>query len=386
MVKLKSIILVLFLLIAFAGCQKNDNTISPETTDTTPESLDKITMTEINLGDPGANTCTELVAGRNLVIGEVCIDYLESTHKIQVTYNITEPGWTITKTHIAIVRNPLFFPRKWFLRPWLNHFPYKGTHDHVTSVQYIIDVPNYTNHVYLAIHAKVEGVCNSGDPVLTPDLPNTDDLDPTWMPSSPDADQYLIQGTFTNLGIYYGWSIDNSRFLNSGASRVVQFISSYDENIPECSSFIENPQNLNLVNWIINHREPNWDRRTIQAAIWKLLNPSGTTGNWYDPNASNYMEHDVQLRETIINLAYQNGEDYEPGCGDKVLILAYGPETDPCNLTRNIAGFEFPVECNTQTCVKNAWAFPFADGQPTSDLSKRFSWVGWARYIKYQLF
>ncbi len=38
------------------------------------------------------------------------------------------------------------------------------------SVQYLVNPPIYTNHVYLAIHAKVEGVINNGDPNLTPEF------------------------------------------------------------------------------------------------------------------------------------------------------------------------------------------------------------------------
>ena len=102
-------------------------------------------MTENNLENPGGSSTIELVAGRNIVIGEVTVDYIESTHKIQVTYNITEPGWTITKTHVAAAMHPIFFPRRWFFQPWLNHFPYEGTHNHVISVQFNI------NHLYLLI-------------------------------------------------------------------------------------------------------------------------------------------------------------------------------------------------------------------------------------------
>jgi hypothetical protein len=383
MKKLRNGLVLLILLLAISACQNNDEVLSPN--QDTEQSLEKITMTEINFDDPGANTCIDLVAGNELVVGEVCVDYLEGSNEIKVIYNITEEGWTITKTHLASVIHPFFFPRKWTLEPKLSNFPYQENHDHVTSVEYIIDAPNYFHKVYLGIHAKVEGDCaTSGNPILVPDLPNSDLLTPEWLPSDPEADQYLISGMFTNIGTYYGWSIDNSRLLSSGLSREVRFVSSYDE-LPTCSSFLDHPENLDLVNWIINHRESNWDRRTVQAAIWKLLDPLGTTGNWFDPTAPNYMAHDEMLRESIINLANQNGENFEPGFGEKVLILAYGPESDPCDITKNIIGIEYTVESNSEPCVKHAWAFPFENGQPTPDFSKRFSWIGWARYIKYQL-
>ncbi len=73
--------------------------------------------------NPGANTSIELVAGRHLVIGNVAIDYLENLHKIQVTYNITEPGWSITKTHLAVVRNPIFLSKEMVFTTLVKSFP-----------------------------------------------------------------------------------------------------------------------------------------------------------------------------------------------------------------------------------------------------------------------
>jgi hypothetical protein len=380
--KMKSSLFLLFLILAFSACQNNDEIVSPETNSVQNQTLEKITMTEINLNNPGANTCIELVAGRNIVVGEVCVDYIESTHKLKVTYTMTEPDWTITKTHVAAVIHPLFFPRTWTLQPRLSHFPYKGTHENVTSVEYMINIPYYYDNVYLAIHAKVEGNMPSGDPVLEPSLPVTDVMIPAWKPS---GTEYMVKSDFNNLGTYFGWSIDNERYLSSGVSREIRFISTYSEELPGCTAFVENISNLPLVNWIINHREASWDRNTVQAAIWNLLQPVGGISNWQDPNASNYFEHNAQLREQIVAAAYANGVDYEPACGDKVLILAYGPEADPCNLSRNVIGFEYLVDCQTQNVVKNAWAFPYENGQPVLDLSKRFSWIGWARYVKYSL-
>ncbi len=44
MAKLKYNFLVLFLMFAISGCQKNQNPVTPESTNSTPESLDKITI------------------------------------------------------------------------------------------------------------------------------------------------------------------------------------------------------------------------------------------------------------------------------------------------------------------------------------------------------
>jgi hypothetical protein len=382
MYKLTAKLFVLMLFFALLGCQESDEVISPETNPGENQSLEKFTMTEINLNNTGENTCIELVAGRQMVIGEVCVDYIESTNKLKVTYTITDPNWTIVKTHVAAVIHPFLFPRKWNLLPRLSRFPYKGTHENVTSVEYMVDVPSWYDITYLAIHAKVEGSNLPGDAVIEPSLPATDVLTPSWRPSGAD---YTVQCAYDNFGTYPGWGIDNQRYISSGVARDITFISSYSEDLPMCTSFIENVDKLPYVNWIINHREPTWDRLTVQAAIWSLVDPDIGIAKWQDPNHPNYFEHDAQLREQIVAAALANGEDYEPGCGDKVLILAYGPETDPCDLSTNIVGFEFPVECQTENLVKHAWAYPFVDGQPVQDLSRRFSWIGRARFVKYDL-
>ncbi len=80
----------------------------------------------------------------------------------------------------------------------------------------------------------------------------------------------------------------------------------------------------------------------------------------------------------------QNGEDYEPGCGDKVLILAYGPETDPCSISNEISSvLNIRLIAIHKTLLKTPGHFLFTDGHPTPNLSKKFSWIGWARYVKY---
>jgi hypothetical protein len=315
------------------------------------------------------------------VIGEVCLQYNPQNKRLTVNYNITDPNWSITKTHLAVAKNPLLFPRKITGRPKLNQFPYKGTHSNVNSVQYMVNVNGYTNEIYVAAHAIVETNGGTGTPDLLPALPESDVMTPEW---TPDED-YTIKAVFNGFGTYLGWGMDNARSISNGSPRDVKFLSSYSEDLPECSSFIEHPENLDLVNWLINNRQANWDRSTVQAAIWNILQPIGGISNWQDSTAPQYFEHDALLREQIVAAAFANGEDFEPECGEKVLILAYGPGTDPCNPLKNVVGFEFPIECSGSSITRNAWAFPFTNGGPTDLLSKRFSFIGWARYFSYKI-
>jgi len=372
---------ILLLLLGFTACDQSNEITSPEP-NSEVQSLEKLTMTPINLNQPGQNTCIELVAAKNKVIGNVCMDYLPNTRILKVTYNITDPNWNITKTHLAVSFSPWLLPRKITGRPRLNLFPYKGTHNHVSTVEYNVNVRNLGPNLYVAAHATVEGNDGSGNPQLNPELPQTDVMTPEW---TPDED-VMIKSVFDNFGTYLGWSMDNARAVSNGAPRDVKFVSSYSDELPECQSFLEKSENLDLVNWIINNREQNWDRETVQAAIWSLLQPTGGISNWQDPSLPNYFQHDAQIREQIVTAALANGEDYEPPCGGKFLVLVYGSETDPCNLIKNIVGIEMPVECQTQSFIRNAWAFPFQNGTPVDGLSQRFSFFGWARYILYKAY
>lgn len=327
---------------------------------------------------PGSSTCVELVAGQHEVVGNVCIEPVGSNLKI--TYSITSSGWSITETHLAVVGNPNQFPRTPNGNPKVGHFPYKGTHNNVSTVEYLVPINNLPAQVYVGAHAVVENCEQSTTTNLCPVFPENSNMTPTWLPS--DLSDYTVKTTF-DFGTFSGFCVDNSRYIGSGSSRVVNFICSYDE-MPVCTPpqfFIEKPENLDLVNWIINNRQSNWDRRTLQAVIWKLINPSGNLTNYLDPQGSNYWTHNATLREEIIALAIANGEGFTPECDQKVLVLVYGPG-EICNPIRQVVAFEVSVECVPGECgSETAWGFPYNNG-PVPNMSAKFG-NQWARYFSY---
>jgi hypothetical protein len=363
----------------FAGCQSSEDLTSPVS-----EELEKrgghnnnCSIVPVNT-IPGAPTCVELVAGQHTVVGNVCIETVGSN--LKVTYNITENGWVITETHLAVVGNPDHFPRNNNGNPKVGHFPFKGTHNNVNSVEYLVPINNLPSQIYVAAHAVVEknNQTSSGNLCLT--FPENSNMIPVWLPS--DATEYTVKATIDS-GTYYGFCVDNSRYIGSGTSRIVNFLCSYDD-MPICTSpqfFLENPGNLDLVNWIINNSQPNWNRAVMQAAIWKLINPSGTLTGWDTSTVSSgEWKHDPILREEIISLA-QAHEGFIPECGQKVLMLVYGPG-EICNPTRQVIAFEVPVECTPGECEsETAWAFPYNNG-PIQDKSAKFG-SQWARYFSY---
>lgn len=379
MKKLFSFFSIIFLVsLVFVGCQSTEDLTSPvsEELEKRPGNNNNCTITPVNT-IPGAETCVELVAGQHQVVGNVCIETVGTN--LKVTYNITVNGWSITKTHLAVVSNPNNFPRNNNGNPKVGHFPYKGTHNNVNTVEYIIPINNLHSKVYVGAHAVVENFEQTSSTNLCPVFPEDSDMTPAWLPS--DETNYTVKATF-DFGTYYGFCVDNSRFIGSG-SRIANFLCSYDE-MPVCTPpqfFLEKPENLDLVNWIINNRQPNWNRSVMQAAIWKLINPSGTLTGWDTSTVtSGEWKHDPVLREEIISLA-QSHDGFTPECGQKVLVLVYGPG-EICNPTRQVIAFEVPVECTPVNCgSETAWAFPYNNG-PVPNKSAKFGHQ-WARYFAY---
>lgn len=370
-------LLILSIGIIFSACQSAEDVTSPVS------DLDKkggnnnlVVITPINTV-PGEETCVELVAGQHYVVGTVCIKTEGSNLKVK--YNISNSEWSITETHLAVAGNPDDFPRTSNGNPKVGHFPYKGTHNNVDEVEYTIPISNLPSTIYVASHAVVEN-CNSVPSTnLCPDFPVNSTLTPTWQPS--DAPLYTVKGIFDfSTDTFYGFCVDNARSISNNRARTVNFICSYDT-LPICSTFIERSENLDLINWIINNRQPNWDRKTLQAAIWQLINPSGSATNWQYPDSAEYWTHNATLRQEIVNSAIQYGEGFVPVCDQKVLVLVYGPG-EICNPIRQVLAFEVPVECVPGDCnSETAWGFPYNNG-PIPGKSALFG-AQWARYFSY---
>ncbi len=89
-----------------------------------------------------------LIAGQNTVVGEVTIDGND------VTYTITEDGWCIMETHLAIGKTLTDIPKTKTGNPIPGHFEYSDTHDCLDTVPYT-DVLMLGDNV-IAAHAVVE--------------------------------------------------------------------------------------------------------------------------------------------------------------------------------------------------------------------------------------
>jgi hypothetical protein len=92
-------------------------------------------------------------------------------------------------------------------------------------------------------------------------------------------------------GSYDGNCIDTDNTMSSGQTYMVRVFSSYDETV-DWSKIVENPRNLDLVNYVINQewltRSSSscggvYDYGEVQRAIWQLIKDTPSTvglGTW----------------------------------------------------------------------------------------------------------
>jgi hypothetical protein len=111
-----------------------------------------------------ATSCTPLIAGQNINIGEVCFA-ANNTH-LSVTYNINAPGWSMTSAHVDAGISPEDIPQTRTGNPIPGQFAYIATFNpSVTTYTFnipladVFGTPDYTTtcpkSAVVAAHADV---------------------------------------------------------------------------------------------------------------------------------------------------------------------------------------------------------------------------------------
>ncbi len=98
-----------------------------------------------------------LIAGQNIVIGEVIVEDFDGM--LYVTYKITDPDWTLLKTHLAVTDIKSDIPQTKKLNPIPGKFKYFMKYETpVTEYTYEIDLGYMWYPLYIASHAEVQNV------------------------------------------------------------------------------------------------------------------------------------------------------------------------------------------------------------------------------------
>lgn len=138
-------------------------------------------------GMGGVSAChmdTELIAGQDTEVGYVRV-WRASNNLLKIKYVITEDGWTLDETHLAVAESFDAIPQNKKGNPKIGHFPYNDDHDSCIwynnqVVQYNIDLSSdfpdlynpdtgkYEGTLYIAVHAVVQklvGYDSEGNPI-----------------------------------------------------------------------------------------------------------------------------------------------------------------------------------------------------------------------------
>ena len=194
--------------------------------------------------------------------------------------------------------------------------------------------------IILSILILASGFILFTDAIKADDLPDSVSIQmpsPTY-PGGPAYFPDVIITNGANLdGTYIGWCIDTDSMISRGPIYNNVIVYSSYEYLPE--GIVEFPENLDLVNWVINQDiigQPstcgeNYTYSDVQKAIWELIEdyPMGSgLGEWSQ----------CRVNE-IVAAAYENGEGFIAKCGDKLVIIL-----DPGDLQTIIIEFEKPCE------------------------------------------
>ena len=304
---------------------------------------------------------------KGTLVGEVIWAVDEDNDKLLVKYIVDQAGWYLTEAHLWVGNEIEDIPNN--AAPGL--FPFK---DPDQDWEFIIPFNELTGlgidpgkKMYVAAHGVVVN-----DQAGYVDFDALDLILPetlSFTANSGDPDYYLSlyvsNGGILN-GQQYGWCLDPDIILYPDQPyNDVDVFSSY--NIPEGHPLLDEldyPENLELVNWIINYIEVGEDYTytEVQQAIWELLfDEVNVAGFDLDPAPRSAKVSKIK------GLAEDNGEDFEPECGQKVAIVLYKSGTQPIII-------EYPVPCAGAS--ETAWAFgehPFNDRK--NFVARKWGWI-----------
>ncbi|TKJ38107.1 MAG: hypothetical protein CEE38_04945 [Planctomycetes bacterium B3_Pla] len=320
-------------------------------------------------------------------VGEVCV--WDDGTDLYVRYETISPWWQLNETHLHVWEpgvdadpkvtgggpNPGQFA---FAVPdssdtvWVEYvIPLDGTYPgkgKKTGADYLWEDGETIN---IAAHGVV-GICDEETfcETLLAGLPDEVDAlieypgDESYFAVTID-EEGILDGT------HRGWCGNSDDFILPGESYDGALFSSLCEDVGDIpADQIDQPENLDLVNWILNNKD-GYTAGDIQYAIWFLLtghvpgNLSSISTNvlWAPDEVYDY---DLTRALALIDAAETNGEDFLPLCGEVMAVVFIPPEISTTVLRQTVL-IEIPVPC-----CETAW------GEGTD-----FPGSNWAMYFPY---
>ncbi|MFO7620548.1 MAG: thioester domain-containing protein [Bacteroidales bacterium] len=323
----------------------------------------------------GEELRAELLAGKNTKAGELIVTMEDNL--LKVTY-VADDGWAISETHLSVTNSFEEVPSNRGGNPVPGLFEYHSDHQPaVTNFTYDVAIAGGVDEIYILAHAVVSPVLEwkTNLEEFSGLLPETAvmKVDYPVAGSSSYFTTTITEGGIID-GTYNGWCIDVGNVIYSNVDYKAKVISSYD---PDFSSLglVDKPENMVLVNWIINQDYPGkpapgeevYTYGDVQRSIWELLENEITEsglGEWSPDRV-----------KTILEEANNNGAGFVPECDDKIAIILLPDDmTLPFQITISTVFLtEFPSACEP-VCGKTetAWAAGYD-----------FGGSNWAMYFTY---
>ena len=297
-------------------------------------------------GDPYV---TDLIAGQFYDVGDVYV--WNDGSNLYVKYK-TSAGYYMSETHLAVETSLDDIPQK-NGNPPPGQFQYSSEHDPmVDELIYTIPITwDVGEELFIAAHAVV---CWGGISSIELELPEQVTMQVSYpYPGGPSYFPVVtVSGGTTIDGTYEGWCVDTDEGIPENTPYTADVYSSY-EALPVGK--IEYPENLDLVNWIINQdyvgqTSPGgygtYTYGDVQRAIWELVEDEQSEeglGDWSQARV-----------DEILADASANGEGYTPGCGDEIVIIL-----NPVGEVAQIVIITIPVPCpGCETAWGDGFDFP----------------------------
>jgi len=274
----------------------------------------------------------------------------------------TEGGWCMTQAHLQVATSLDGIPQS-SGNPVPGQFDINDTFDPCVYEQiYTIPLSGYAaTELFIAAHAVVTNLdtCEGIDlDEFAASLPDQVTMSLTFPYSgAPASFEITIVGD-PLTGTYEGWCVDTERTIAQGVTYTANVFSSY-ELLP--AGLVDHPENLDLVNWVINQ---NFVGQTspggygtytfgdVQRAIWTLIDDNVLSVGLFVWSPDRVDE--------IVAAAQANGEGFEPGCDDLVVVIlqpVVGEDTvTVAQIT--IVGVPLPCECGSETAWGDGLDFP----------------------------
>ena len=313
---------------------------------------------------------TDLIAAQHYDAGNITIWNDADTIFVKIE---TDDGWEMRNTHVHVADSLSGFPKNG-KNPPPGQFDYQESHDPPVS-EYTYELENdwdSGDDVLITVHADV---CKIIDELHYVEEQLPDQVTVLATHSYPIFDQGYFKIEISNgdnlNGNYDGWCIDTDHNIHE-EQYLANVYSSY-ETIDPPLEFLEYPENLDLVNYILNQQyigKPSgcdgvYTFGDVQIAIWTLVDDNVPL---WPISLGPYEQCRI---DEILADANANGEGYEPGCND-ILAIILEP-TEIVGIIGQIAIIEVPIPCYEDEC-ETAWI----DGLD-------FPGNNWAMYVEYTL-